>query len=110
MLNNTLYSVTLPAVYCRPFALKAVFSERFWRIVDDANSNSSTFTTKNSTFTTHTQKNKPKQKTKKQSVQKQIVWDPCCQHGSVKEKNTVLSPLFPKIKVRENERNIENRF
>ena len=110
MLNNTLYSVTLSAVYCRPFALKAVFSERFWRIVDDANTNSSTFTTKNSTFTTHTQKNKPKQKTKKQSVQKQIVWDPCCQHGSVKEKNTVLSPLFPKIKVRENERNIENRF
>ena len=49
-------------------------------------------------------------KQKKQSVQKQIMWDPCCQHGSVKEKNTVLSPLFPKIKVRENERNIENRF
>ena len=59
---------------------------------------------------THTQKNKPKQKTKKQSVPKQIVWDPCSHHGSAKEKNAVLSPLFPKIKVRENERNIENRF
>ena len=90
MLNNTWYSVTLPAVHCGPFYLKSGIMSDIGGFqisgVDEANGKSSLFTTKK----------KNNNNNKKQSVNKQIVWAPCGHHGSVNQLNmkkiAVLSP------------------